>query len=178
MPDYRRAKVPGGTYFFTVAIAERRRSLLTDHIDDLRHAFRVAHTARPFTVDAIVVLPDHLHCVWTLPPGDIDFPVRWAHIKQVFSRRISWGEPRRASRIAKRERGLWQRRYWEHLIADEDDLKYHVDYIHYNPVKHGHAARVADWPYSSFHRYARSGLYPLDWAGDLEGRASCLPHNA
>ena len=165
MPDYRRAKVPGGTYFFTVAIAERRRSLLTDHIDDLRHAFRVAHAARPFTVDTIVVLPDHLHCVWRLPPGDADFPVRWAHIKQTFSRRIPWGEWRRASRIAKRERGLWQRLYWEHLIADEDDLKLHVDYIHYNPVKHRHVTKAADWPYSSFHRYVRSGLYPLDWAG-------------
>ncbi len=178
MPDYRRAKVPGGTYFFTVAIAERRRSLLTDHIDDLRHAFRVAHAARPFVVDAIVVLPDHLHCVWTLPPDDADFPVRWAHIKQAFSCRIPWGEPRRASRIAKRERGLWQRRYWEHLIADEDDLKHHVDYIHYNPVKHGHVTKVADWPHSSFHRYVRSGLYPFDWAGGLVGWASCPPHDA
>ena len=178
MPDYRRVKVPGGTYFFTVAIAERRWSLLTDHMDDLRHAFGVARAARPFTVDAIVVLPDHLHCVWTLPPGDADFPVRWAHIKQTFSRRIPWGERRRASRIAKRERGLWQRRYWEHLIADEDDLKHHVDYIHYNPVKHRHVMKAADWPYSSFNRYVRSGLYPLDWAGDLTGWASCPPHNA
>jgi putative transposase len=178
MPDYRRVKVPGGTYFFIVAIAERRWSLLTDHIDDLRHAFRVARAARPFTVDAIVVLPDHLHCVLKLPPGDADFPVRWAHIKQTFSRRIPWGERRRASRIAKRERGLWQRRYWEHLIADEDDLKHHVDYIHYNPVKHRHVMKAADWPYSSFHRYVRSGLYPLDWAGDLVGWASCPPHNA
>lgn len=165
MPDYRRAKVPGGTWFFTVAIAERRQSLLTDHIDDLRHAFRVARAARPFVMDAVVVLPDHLHCLWTLPCGDADFPVRWAHIKQAFSRRIPWGERRSASRIAKRERGLWQRRYWEHLISDHDDLKHHFDYIHYNPVKHGHVATVADWPYSSFHRHVGLGVYPLDWAG-------------
>jgi putative transposase len=171
MPNYRRARVPGGTYFFTVAIAERRRSLLTDRIDDSRHAFRVAHAARSFVIDAIlidtiVILPDHLHCLWTLPPGDADFPVRWAHIKQAFSHPIPWGEYRRASRIAKRECGLWQRRYWEHVIADDDDMKNHFDYIHYNPAKHGHVAKVADWPHSSFHRYVKVGLYPSDWPGE------------
>lgn len=165
MPDYRRAKVPGGTCFLTVAIAERRTSLLMNHIDDLRHAFRAAHAARPFKIDAIVVLPYHLHCLWTLPKGGVDFPVRWAHIKQAFSRRIPWGEYRRASRIAKREQGLWQRRYWEHLVTDDDDLKHHFDYIHFNPVKHGHATRVVDWLHSSFHRYARADVYPLDWYG-------------
>jgi putative transposase len=132
----------------------------------LRHAFRVAHAARPYIIDAIVILPDHLHCLWTLPLGDADFSMRWAHIKQAFARRIPWGEYRRASRIAKRERGLWQRRYWEHVIADDDDMKHHFNYIHYNPVKHGHVAKVADWPHSSFHRYVRMGVYPSDWAGE------------
>jgi putative transposase len=121
--------------------------------------------ARPFTIDAIVILPDHLHCLWTPPPGDVDYPVRWAHIKQAFSRRVPWGERRRASRIAKRERGLWQRRYWEHSIKDCDDLKHHFDYIHYNPVRHGHVARVIEWPHSSFHRYVKMRVYPPDWAG-------------
>jgi putative transposase len=121
--------------------------------------------ARPFRTDAIVVLPDHLHCLWTLPAGDDDFPVRWAQIKAGFSRRIVRGERRRASRLNKRERGIWQRRYWEHLIRDDDDLRHHVDYIHFNPVKHGHVRHAVDWPYSSFHRYAANGLYPLDWSG-------------
>lgn len=165
MPEYRRAEVPNGTYFFTVAIAERHRALLTDHIDDLRHAFRLARTARPFAIDAIVILPDHLHCLWILPPGDANFSVRWAHVKTAFSRRIPLGERRRASRIAKRERGIWQRRYWEHLIKDDDDLKRHIDYIHYNPVKHGYVTQAVDWRHSSFHRYVRSGVYPPDWGG-------------
>jgi putative transposase len=129
---------------------------------------------RPFGIDAIVILPDHLHCLWTLPPGDADYSVRWARIKQAFSRRIPWGERRRASRIAKRERGLWQRRCWEHSIADSDDLKHHVDYIHYNPVKHGHVDSVVDWPHSSFHRYVRMGVYPPDWAGSRRATISKL----
>jgi putative transposase len=126
--------------------------------------FRAAHGARPFTIDAIVILPDHLHCLWTLPEGDTDYPVRWAHIKTEFSRRVPKDERRRASRILKRERGLWQRRYCEHLIRDEDDWRHHVDYIHFNPVKHGLVASVADWSYSSFHRFVRENGYPVDWA--------------
>ncbi|MGN6151326.1 MAG: REP-associated tyrosine transposase [Lysobacteraceae bacterium] len=159
MPEYRRCRVPGGTYFFTVAIAERRRSLLTEHIYALCQAFRAARITRPFVVDAIVVLPDHLHCLWTLPPGDVDDSVRWAYVKSAFSMRMPPGERRRASRIAKRERGLWQRRFWEHRIADEDDFRRHLDDIHFNPVKHGHAASVSDWPLPSFHRHMRAGMY-------------------
>lgn len=158
MPNYRRAWVLGGTYFFTVAIAERSKSLLVYRIDDLRDAFRAAHGARPFTIDAIVILPDHLHCLWTLPEGDTDDPVRWAHIKTAFSRRIPKDEPRRASRILRREGGLWQLRYWEHLVRDEDDLKRHIDYIHCNLVKHGLVTKAVDWPHSSFHRYVRSSV--------------------
>ena len=163
MPNYRRAWVPGGTYFFTVAIAERSTSLLVERIDDLGASFRAAHAARTFVIDAIVILPDHLHCLWTLPEGDADYPVRWAHIKTAFSRRVPKLERRRASRVMKRERGLWQRRYWEHLVRDEDDFRHHVDYIHFNPVKHGLVALARDWPYSSFHRFVRDRCYPMDW---------------
>jgi putative transposase len=167
MPNYRRVRVPGGTYFFTVNLLERRRSLLVERISDLRAAFLTAHRARPFEVIAIVVLPDHLYCLWRLPEGDTDNVNRWAQIKSGFSRRIPAVERRSAVRLARRERGIWQRRYWEHLIEDDDDLRHHVDYIHYNPVKHGHVRRVCDWPYTSFHRWVRDGRYPMDWSGSM-----------
>lgn len=157
----------GGTFFFTVALADRQSSLLVERVDALRYAFRAARHARPFVTEAIVVLPDHIHCLWTLPSQDRDFPTRWAHIKAIFSRSVGQGEYRSASRIRKRERGIWQRRYWEHQIRDEDDLRRHVDYIHFNPVKHGYAERVADWPHSSFHRWVRVGVLPGDWAGRM-----------
>ena len=166
MPNYIRAAVPGATYFFTVALAQRSESLLVDHIEALRKAFRDEQRAHPFDVDAIVVLPDHLHAVWTLPPGDADFPARWRGIKASFSASLPAGERRSGSRRSKGERGIWQRRYWEHLIRDERDLQAHIDYIHYNPVKHGYTARVVDWPYSSFHRLVRKGMLPADWGGE------------
>jgi putative transposase len=117
-------------------------------------------------VDAIVVLPDHLHAIWTLPEGDADFAVRWRLIKSAFSRGMPHGERISVSRAAKNERGFWQRRYWEHTLRDERDLARHMDYIHFNPVKHGLVARVRDWPYSSFHRMVKLGIYPADWGGD------------
>jgi putative transposase len=163
MSNYLRAWVPGGTYFFTVNLLERRRRLLVERIDELGAAFRDARTARPFEVVAIVVLPDHLHCVWTLPEGDADNANRWAQIKSGFSRRLPAGERRSARRITRRERGIWQRRYWEHLIRDEEDLRRHVNYVHFNPIKHGHATQLADWPHSSFHRWVRAGVYAGDW---------------
>ena len=165
MPNYRRVWVPGGTYFFTVNLLERRHRLLVDRIDDLRSAFQAAHSARRFEVLAIVVLPDHLHCLWRLPQGDLDNANRWAQIKAGFSRRLPANERRSAQRVARRERGIWQRRYWEHLIRDENDLRRHVEYIHFNPVKHGHAVRPSEWPYSSFHRWVERGEYPVDWGG-------------
>jgi putative transposase len=122
MSRYRRTWVPGGTYFFTVNLLERDRRLLVDHIDLLRMAFRKAHVARPFVVVAAVVLPDHLHCLWRLPPGDADNATRWRHIKSTFSRAVAPGERRSRRRVAKGERGIWQRRYWEHSIRDERDL--------------------------------------------------------
>ncbi|MBP8296984.1 MAG: transposase [Burkholderiales bacterium] len=165
MTEYRRALVHGGLYFFTVALTNRRESLLTDHISSLRSAFQVVRARYPFVVEAAVILPDHLHMLWQLPPGDAAYALRWRLIKKCFSRSLPGGEPRTASRIAKGERGIWQRRYWEHVIRDERDLARHLDYIHFNPVKHGHAPRAADWPHSSIHRHIRLGLLPEDWGG-------------
>jgi putative transposase len=165
MPNYRRAWVQGGTYFFTVNLLERDRRLLVEHVDRLRAAFRQAHAARPFEILAAVVLPDHLHCVWRLPTGDSDNATRWRHIKSTFSRSFDREERRSQRRLLKAERGIWQHRYWEHLIGDECDLAAHVDYVHINPLKHGYVKRVRDWPYSTFHRYVRKGDLPVDWAG-------------
>lgn len=166
MTNYRRNFLSGGSFFFTVNLAERRLRLLTVHIDLLRQAFRDVRRRHPFDVEAIVVLPDHLHAVWTLPEDDADFALRWRLIKTTFSRGLPAGERISASRAGKAERGIWQRRYWEHTFRDEKDFARHVDYIHFNPVKHSHVKRVRDWPYSSFHRMVRLGIYPADWAGD------------
>ncbi|SJM93098.1 REP-associated tyrosine transposase [Crenothrix polyspora] len=178
MTDYRRYRVKGGTYFFTVNLVERKRKLLTEQVDLLRDAFRTVKKDHPFQIDAIVILPDHLHTVWTLPEGDDDFSLRWRQIKSAFSRRIESGERISKSRIQKQERGIWQRRFWEHAIRDERDYANHLDYIHFNPVKHKLVDRVIDWPYSSFHRYVRMEMYPVDWMGfedeslDYDGRTS------
>jgi putative transposase len=164
--DYRRNLVPGATWFFTVNLANRRSGLLATRIDALRAAFRYARLRHPFTIDAIVILPDHVHAIWTLPGGDADFPTRWRLIKSHFARVVPPGEPISQSRRRKSERGVWQRRYWEHTIRDLEDFGRHADYIHFNPVKHGHVGRVRDWPYSLFHRMVRLGILAEDWAGD------------
>ncbi|MBD8527870.1 transposase [Pseudoxanthomonas sp. CAU 1598] len=173
MPKYQRLWLPGSCHFFTVAIRDREGSLLTDHIADLRTAFARTRRDRPFDLQAIVVLPDHLHCVWQLPPGDADNATRWRQIKSLFSRGVSCRPAVSRSLRDKRERGLWQRRYWDHLIRDENDLARHVDYIHYNPVKHGCSKTVADWRYSSFHRYVEQGKLPQNW-GEVEEPVSRL----
>ena len=165
MPNYRRLWVPGGTYFFTVNLLERRRRLLVERIETLGCAFRAVRAERPYTMVSCVVLPDHLHCIWTLPEGDSDIAWRWHRIKSNFSRAIPRDERRSRRRLVKGERGIWQRRYWEHLIRDERDLRNHIDYIHFNPVKHDYVAHVRDWPHSSFHRFVREGVLPSDWAG-------------
>jgi putative transposase len=166
MVRYRRNLVPGGTYFFTVTLVDRHSSALVDHIGALRAAFRAARRERPFDIDAIVILPEHLHAVLTLPAGDADFSGRWRRIKGHFSSyMIAAGAS--ARRHPKGEFGLWQRRFWEHTIRDEGDFARHMDYIHFNPVRHGLVSRVREWPYSSFHRYVREGLLPVDWAGDV-----------
>lgn len=155
-----------------MALADRSQHLLVDHIDALRKAFRDVKTLYPFDLDAMVVLPEpeHLHCIWTLPTGDANYPDRWRRIKAAFSRNLPDCNFRSPSKILKGERGIWQRRYWEHTLRNEDDSQRHMDYIHYNPVKHQHVARVADWPYSTFHRYVEVGTYTRNWAGS--GQAS------
>jgi putative transposase len=169
MSHYRRARVPGATYFFTVNLRDRRSDLLIRHIDLLRDTVRATKARHPFHIDAWVVLPDHMHCLWTLPECDADFALRWKVIKFAFTRRLPPTESRTTTQLARGERGIWQRRYWEHLIRDERDYANHMDYIHFNPVKHGHVKRVSDWPYSSFHRAARDGHYSGDWGTDYRG---------
>jgi putative transposase len=164
MSNYRRSQVPGGTWFFTVTLADRQSRLLIEEIALLRQAYRQTQHARPFQTHAICILPDHIHTIWALPDGDSDYAGRWSLLKSTFSRPLP-ATPRTSSHLRKREKGIWQRRFWEHQIRDELDLQRHVDYIHYNPVKHGLVERVADWPYSSFNRYVGKGLLPGDWAG-------------
>jgi len=167
MPNYRRAKISGGTFFFTIVLADRSSNLLLEGIDCLRRAYRIVQERRPFETVAICVLPDHLHAVWVLPEHDTDFATRWNLIKGGFSRNFD-ARSRSQSKTLRREKGIWQRRYWEHAIRDDADLERHVDYIHFNPVKHGHVTRVADWPHSSFHRFVERGLLTADWGGDLK----------
>lgn len=168
MPDYRRNRVSGGTFFFTVNLLDRRSNLLVRHIDALRDAVRRVRTRSPFRVDAWVVLPDHMHCLWSLPEGDTDFPGRWRAIKIAFAKSLPACEPRSAVMKSRGERGIWQRRYWEHTIRDQQDFACHFDYIHFNPIKHGLVEHPADWPYSTFRRCVASGMYPSDWAGAVD----------
>ncbi len=137
MANYRRNRAAGGSHFFMVNLRDRRADLLVIEIEARRGAVRAARARHPFHSDAWVVLPDHLHCLWTLPPDDCDFPIRWQMIKALFSRCVSPAEDRRASLVRKRESGIWQRRYWEHTIRDDHDYAAHMDYIHFDPVKHG-----------------------------------------
>jgi putative transposase len=150
MPDYRRHFQPGGTYFFTLNLKNRRSDLLTRRIGFLRESWRDVRVNQPFTTIAAAVLPDHLHMVIALPPDDQRFPDRIRLLKSGFTRRLPNCEK---STGRKGERGVWQSRYWEHMIRDERDLQVHVDYVHNNPVKHGYVADVAAWPYSTWHRY-------------------------
>jgi putative transposase len=166
MPNYRRVHRPGGLYFFTVNLNRRDdNDLLTRHIDLLRSAVRDVRRRHPFAIHGWVVLPDHLHCVMELPQDDSDFAMRWRLIKATFSRAIPDDDSRSDSRRRRGERGVWQRRFWEHAIRDEGDYRAHMDYVHINPVKHGLVSRVVDWPYSTFHRLVERGVYPADWAG-------------
>ena len=165
MRSYRRDFTPGGLYFFTLNLAERRNNrLLVEQVDTLRQAFRKTKWDHPFHIEAICILPDHLHCLMQLPEGDDDYPTRLRLIKARFSRTIPKREQRTASRRRKGERGIWQRRYWEHRIRDQRDYNAHMDYIHYNPVKHGYVKRIRDWPYSSFQLWVKKGAYFIDWA--------------
>ncbi|MFZ3236675.1 MAG: transposase [Stellaceae bacterium] len=163
MPNYRRNRVAGATYFFTVNLHDRRSRLLLTHIDALREVVREVRRQLPFRIDGWVVLPDHMHCLWTLPEGDSDFPDRWRRIKAGFSKSLP--DAGNGGRPHKGERGIWQRGYWEHTIRDDGDYAAHMDYIHFNPVKHGLAQDPGDWPFSSFRRCVAAGLYPAGWLG-------------
>ena len=162
MPDYRRYRVAGGTYFFTINPLERRADLLVRHIESLREAV-CTRAGRPCHIDAWVVLPAHMHCVITLPPGDDDFSNRINAMKIRFVQALPSTEGRSSIRMAKGEHGIWQRRFWEHAIRDEGDYARHMDYVHFNPVKHGYVSVVVRWPYSTFHRWVNAGAYPRDW---------------
>jgi putative transposase len=171
MSRFRRARA-GSTYFFTL-VAWRRRPILCepDLLKATRDAIEAVRTRRPFIIDAWVQLPDHLHCLWTLPEGDSDFSQRWREIKH----HVSYACRGRSTSVLpsscmqrRGESAIWQRRFWEHQIRDERDFERHIDYIHINPVKHGHVPHASLWPYSSFGRYVREGVYPADWGGPIE----------
>jgi putative transposase len=175
MSRYRRA-VGGNTFFFTV-VTHRRRPILCEApvIDALREAISHVRSSRPFVIDGFVLLPDHLHCVWTLPDEDVDFSIRWSLIKHHVSfacRGLYVDGSSTPSRRKHRDGGIWQRRFWEHRIRDDLDFQRHLDYVHFNPVKHGLVECVGRWPYSTFHRYVAAGLYAEDWAGDMKQSAA------
>jgi putative transposase len=158
MSNYRRCYVPGGCYFFTVVTHARMPLFKTEeHVNLLRASVRDVMSTHPFEIQAMVVLPDHLHAVWRLPDGDDDFSRRWRDIKHHVSEHID------APVNHRREKPVWQRRFWEHAIRDEDDWRRHLDYVHFNPVKHGLVACARDWPYSSFRRAVEKGWYAPDW---------------
>ncbi len=163
---YRRVYAPGGSYFFTI-VTENRQKILVGNttINVLREAFRRVMVKRPFRINAAVVMPDHLHCIWSLPSGDHDFSTRWRLIKTWFTKHCNITPVLAPNKARKRkgEQAIWQHRYWEHLLRDEQDFNRHVEYIHYNPVKHGYVRRPFDWEYSSFRHYVRRGVYSEDW---------------
>ena len=165
MSNYRRNRVPGGSYFFTVNILDRKKSLLVDHIEKLRQAIRQTRKKKPFHIDAWVVLPDHMHCIWTLPDSDSDYSGRWREIKKSFSKSLSKTEYH--TKLRRNERGIWQHRFWEHTIRDELDYQRHMDYLHYNPVKHGLVDTVQEWQFSTFHYLVEQGVYPQNWGNDI-----------
>jgi putative transposase len=170
MVNYRRNLVQGGTYFFTVALANRRSSALVENIAALRAAIKQTRVEKPFSIDAIVILPEHLHAIITLPAADYDYAGRWRRLKGLFTRAMQ----KSGASIMRDSRGeyqLWERRFWEHTIRDDRDFERHVDYIHFNPVKHKHVQKVADRPHSSFHRFVQHGVLPLDWAGIAGGES-------
>lgn len=169
MSNYRRARIPGGTYFFTV-VTHKRIGYFEDpdNVTRLRDAFRFVLRSRPFRIDAAVVLPDHLHMIWTLPDDDADYGTRWRLIKSRFSPLRSRAAETSASLRRRSERPIWQRRFWEHTIKSEDELNRHMDYIHFNPVKHHLVERPSLWPFSSLQRAISTGIYPQGWGEDGE----------
>ena len=168
MVGYRRNFVAGGTYFFTVALQDRTSRYLIDYTDLLLQSVQTVKSKSCFDEVAVVILPDHLHTIWKLPDDDCEYPARWKAIKSMFTRLlVKSGVPLKKN--TRGEYSLWQRRYWEHTITDEQDLRSHINYIHYNPVKHGYVDKVSDWVPSSFHRFVRTGILPDDWGGNVNG---------
>ena len=170
MPDYRRIFIKGGTYFFTAVTYQRFPIFLTESsVNLLKTCLKVTMQNHPFKVEAIVVLPDHIHTIWTLPGDDHDFSTRWRIIKKRFSLVYSGDRIPIISKslIDKREKGIWQRRFWEHVIRDDEDLYSHLDYVHYNPVKHGLVDAPGQWKQSSFHNFVKEGYYPADWGAGI-----------
>jgi len=172
MVQYRRNFAPGGTFFFTVALGDRQSSALVEHVALLRAAFRKTRSEQPFAIDAVVILPDHLHVIMTLAPGDSDFSGRWRRIKAAFTRSVvAAGVP--ITRDHRGEYALWQKRFWEHTIRDDGDFERCADYIHFNPVKHRLVSAPTAWPFSSLHRYIRAGVLAPDWGGGgLDGNVN------
>jgi putative transposase len=186
MPEYRRAIISGGTYFFTVVTQDRLPVLTCEEVRQaLRDGIQEVRQSLPFIIEAWVLLPDHLHTIWTLPEGDANYQARWAIIKRIVTKRSirkasdenpinmvrkthpTLDDNKLSNSMQKRsEGGFWQRRFWEHSIRDEDDFHRHLDYIHWNPVKHGYVKNPMDWPYSTLHRFVTQGLYPPDWGGN------------
>jgi putative transposase len=164
MPDYRRNRVAGGTFFFTVNLANRRSDLLVREIETLRTCIRIVRATAPFHIDAWVILPDHMHCIWTLPEDDTDYSHRWWDIKTRFSKALPDAGLKRPDAPPRDGRGIWQKRFWEHTIRDDRDYRAHMDYVHFNPVKHGLATHPAAWPYSTFQNCVALGLYDPTWA--------------
>ncbi|MFA5866221.1 MAG: transposase [Phycisphaerae bacterium] len=182
MPEYRRNFVPGGTFFFTLVTWDRQSILIEEAARAALHrAFDEVHAVRPFAIEAIVLLPNHVHTLWTLPKDDADFSTRWQVIKAKFSRRFSaaGGQEGSASpsRVCHGERAIWQRRFWEHTVRDEREFEILCHYIHYNPVKHGHAACPHSWPYSSFQKFVNMNRYEPDWncVCSLAGKSPTIP---
>jgi putative transposase len=175
MSEYRRTYIPGASYFFTIKTLDRRPILIeAPYRIALRQAIIEVRSKLPFESIAWVLLPDHLHTIWRLPDTDANFSLRWSLIKQRVTREctgLTRNAPTTESRQRRNEGTIWQRRFWEHVIRDDTDFRNHIDYIHYNPVKHGYVERPVDWPYSTFHQYVRDEVYPIDWAfadGDTE----------
>jgi putative transposase len=173
MSTYLRSKNPGGTFFFTVVTFQRRK-LFKDskNRELLRNIIAKVREEHPFKLDAWVLLPHHLHCLWTLPPGDADYPKRWGLIKAKFTKAICGTEGMSSkltgSRVRHREGTIWQRRFWEHQIRDDRDLQVHLNYLHFNPVKHGLVRSPWDWPHSSFRQFVSQGRYPANWGENME----------
>ena len=162
MVNYRRSFVPGGTFFFTVTLKNRRSNLLIERIGLLKDAFNKVKEMHPFIMKAYVIMPEHLHMIWELPIGDANYSLRWKKIKALFTKSIIKAGLE-LSRTKHNECRLWQRRFWEHMIKDESDLENHVNYIHYNPIKHGLVEELRDWPHSLFHYYVQSGRICEGW---------------